>query len=74
MESTRKATNIRLFWDDQPGVTPGWYAEIQDQKGQCITDSVKVDFPFDVDDYGLQNEGELKGKLLEHFPNCTFRP
>lgn len=69
---SRTITQIDCRWDDQPGVTPGWYCECQDEDGQCVIDSVKVDFPFDVDDYDQDSAEELTAALAKEFPGVEI--
>ena len=52
-------TQIRVRWDDQSGVMPGWFAEIIFDD-RVVSDSEKVWFPVDLDDFGI---GETEGLL-----------
>lgn len=64
-------TRVTYRWDDQPGVTPGWYAETWDDR-RIIDDSQKVWFPVTVDDYGHDQEGALRDALCEAFPGADI--
>ena len=66
------ARRISLHWDDQAGVEPGWHAEVHAADGGTITDSQKVDFPVDVDDFDEDSRADLEAALLEAFPGATI--
>lgn len=72
-----KKTTLRFYWDDQPGVTSGsgWYCEVrEDSEGdlRTVTDSMKVGFPVDLDEFSRDQEEEARAALLEEFPGATF--
>lgn len=69
---SRNITQVDCRWDDQVGVVPGWYCECQDDDGQCVIDSVKVDFPFDVDDYSQDQSEALVAELTKEFPGAEI--
>lgn len=65
------ATTVRVRWDDQAGVEPGWYVDTYGDDG-FIDDSQKVWFPVVVDDYGKDDIGGLLLALKGAFPDATI--
>ena len=35
-------TTLYYYWDDQPGVEPGWYVQARDAEGRVRDDSMKI--------------------------------
>lgn len=60
---------LRVCWDDQPGVDPGWYVEVR-KNGKYFDDSMKVWFGIDVDDYKRSQKEDLAVALLEKYPGA----
>lgn len=63
--------SLRYRWDDQFGVTPGWYCECR-VDDRIVSDSVKIDFPLNVDDFGRDDESDLREALAAAFPNASL--
>lgn len=61
-------TRVTYRWDDQPGVSPGWYCESWSSDGTMQDDSQKIWFPVTVDDYTQAQEAGLREALREAFP------
>lgn len=63
-------------WDDQPGVTPGWYCEtlIQEDDGTLRQgdDSQKIWFPLTVDYFGEDQEVALVEALKDKFGDAEI--
>jgi hypothetical protein len=71
MDTTTEITKVTCRWDDQAGVTPGWYCE--SYKGdEMADDSQKVWFPVDVEDYSQGQRSELRTALKEAFPGADI--
>lgn len=72
-----RTRRIRLYWDNQAGVEPGWYAEVlgryeEGDHWEHLTDSMKVGFPVDLDEYTEEQEDEVRAALLEEFPGAEW--
>jgi hypothetical protein len=70
-------TTLLYHWDDQPGVTPGWYVEAlawdeEESVDRFVDDSMKVWFPVDTDDYDESQEESLVSALREEFPGAEI--
>lgn len=71
-------TKVTCRWDDQAGVTPGWYCEAWSEEGGELTeggmvcDSQKVWFPVDVDQYGADEWEDLKNELQQSFGSAKI--
>lgn len=64
---------VTYRWDDQPGVTPGWYCESRDENGRTVDDSQKIWWPIDVDQFGEDERAELAQALRDAFPDAVVR-
>jgi hypothetical protein len=62
---------IRMRWMDNHGLNPGWYVEVY-EAGRIITDSQKVSFPIDVDDYEETEDEALVAALRKEYPNAEI--
>jgi hypothetical protein len=63
---------VRAHWDDQQGVEPGWYVQVFDEDpetgaGYVVTDSVKVTFPVEVENFDRSEADDLAAALAEHY-------
>lgn len=67
---------LRLYWDNQAGVEPGWYCEVlrRDSEGDLRheDDSMKVGFSVDLDEFTRDQEDEVRAALLEEFPGAEW--
>jgi hypothetical protein len=61
---------IRVYWDERPGATPGWYAELR-VGDRVVTDSQKIDFLVAVaEDYGRDEAEGLEAELRAACPGA----
>lgn len=69
--TTTEITKITIRWDDQAGVTPGWHCEswLDDE---MITDSQKIWFGVEVDEYRRDQLTALKNDLHGAYPNAEI--
>ena len=60
---------IIIYWDDQPGVEPGWFVESR-KNGEYYDDSQKCWFGLDVDEFKRTQKYELESALLTIYPGA----
>lgn len=69
---TGPKVRIRLYWDEQDGAEPGWYAEVQtcaeDGRWDVSDDSLKVGFPVDLDQYSRNDRSGVVSALRKAYP------
>ena len=68
----RNITSVSVRWDDQDGATPGWYAEAKDADGVTVTDSQKISFPLNVDEFAREDQGPLTDALADLYPESRI--
>ena len=68
---TATITRVTYRWDDQPGVTPGWYCESW-AGDEMIDDSQKIWFPVDAEDFAQGQAGDLEAALRNAFPSAEI--
>jgi hypothetical protein len=63
-------STIRVYWGEQPGDTPGWYAEIW--RGGCLAAaSEKIDYYLvAAQEYGRDQADDLETDLLVAYPGA----
>lgn len=60
---------IRAYWFQQENETPaGWYAQELNLNGEVVTDSLKVSFPVDVDEFKITEGQALAQALGDAYP------
>lgn len=60
---------VNAHWDDQPGVTPGWYVAIIDEGNQTTDDSAKFGFCVETENYRREDRQALIDDLATNFPD-----
>ena len=60
---------LRVCWDDQPGVDPGWFVEVR-KNGKYHDDSMKIWFGVEIDDFNKKQKSELEEALLRAYPGA----
>jgi hypothetical protein len=65
-------STIEYYWDDQEGVTPGWFARAKNNENEVVTDSMKIGFPLDLELYDHNEENELMDALKDEFPEAEI--
>ena len=70
---------LKVSWDDQAGIEPGWHVEVQrpDEEGPhgqmaYVDDSQKVWFPVDVDRFGRHQRAALLAELATVYPGAEI--
>jgi len=63
-------TNVEFYWDNQPGVDPGWFARAKDEEGDVFMDSMKAWFPVDLDAFGEDDADDVASALAEAFEDA----
>jgi len=63
-------SHVLAHWDPVPQ-NPGWYVEVWDQEGRYETDSMKIWFPLDVDEFMRADSLELSEALQRCYP-CYY--
>jgi hypothetical protein len=59
---------VKVHWDESDVQNPGWYAEVLDHEGRTETDSVKGDFPIDLNTFPRDDTAEMRAALKAEFP------
>lgn len=73
MATEATITRVGGYWDDQPGVEPGWYLMAFDRDGDMVDDSQKVWFPVTADNFGRGDRKGLTAALREAFPGAEIQ-
>jgi hypothetical protein len=60
---------ITIHWDETDRSNSGWYVPVTDGN-RVITDSLKLDFPVDVDTYGRNEYETLRARIRDAFPDA----
>ena len=66
-DKNHQANEVKVNWDETDPQNPGWYAEVL-EGGELITDSVKMDFPVDLDEFPRDDTAEMWAVLKAEFP------
>ncbi len=65
-------TTLYYYWDDQPGVEPGWYVQAHDAEDRVRDHSMHIWFPVDTDDFDEDQEADLVSALKAAFPDAEI--
>lgn len=71
MSNTRR--NLDAHWSVSDPKNPGWYIEETDENNRYLSDSMKIWFPIDVDQYGEEEGDELLDEMRKVFPNHNLK-
>jgi hypothetical protein len=67
----KKTASIYVHWDES-GVVPGWYCINFDASDDFVTDSIKIDYPINVDYFYRSQEQELLDALRKEYPDAEI--
>ena len=61
------ANKVKVNWDETDPQNSGWYALVWEDE-ELVTDSVKMDFPIDLDAFPRDDTAEMWAALKAEFP------
>ena len=62
---------VRAYWDTTDEENPGWYVQVIEY-GEIVTDSQKITFPVDVDEFAATQVQNLRAALEDEFFDHTI--